>query len=57
MACWPRMYMKTKYIRDNYVLVGHGDGGLGPRFRGDDGRWGWPRICMEVGYFHCNDGG
>ena len=51
------------------VWGGYGDGGLRPRFRGDDGgggyggeeagmaeRWGWPCIGMEVGCFRGDDG-
>ena len=29
--------MKIGYSHVSYGLVGYGDGGLGPRFRGDDG--------------------
>ena len=35
----PRMGMTMGYFHGNCGLVGDGDGGLGPRFRGDDG-WG-----------------
>ena len=34
---WSRVRMEVGYFHVNYGLVGGGDEGLGPRFRGDDG--------------------